>query len=174
MRLVLDTNVVASALLWHGPPRQLLGLAQNEDVSLFSSLPLLAELTGILSRSEFEKKIAASLLSVDQLVDLYAGVVSLVRPIPTPRLAPDPCGHRHSACGQGGFPGHRGSSFACGSGIPRRTSCFCQRGFARRWLLLRRNQSARFAPKVTAWRTKECAIPRRRQRNTWPAMRRWG
>jgi putative PIN family toxin of toxin-antitoxin system len=68
----------------------LLGLARSEDVSLFSSLPLLAELTGILSRSKFEKKIAASRLSVDQLVDLYAGAVALVRPISTPRLAPDP------------------------------------------------------------------------------------
>ena len=90
MRLVLDTNVVASALLWHGPPRQLLDLARTEDVSLFSSLPLLAELTGSLSRSKFEKKIAASQLSVDQLVDLYAELVALMRPISTSRLAPDP------------------------------------------------------------------------------------
>jgi putative PIN family toxin of toxin-antitoxin system len=89
MRLVLDTNVVASALLWLGPPRQLLDLAQTGNVSLFSSLPLLAELTGILSRAKFEKKIAASQLSVDQLVDFYAELVALVRPISISRLAPD-------------------------------------------------------------------------------------
>jgi predicted nucleic acid-binding protein len=29
MRLVLDTNVVASALLWGGPPLQLLRLARD-------------------------------------------------------------------------------------------------------------------------------------------------
>ena len=90
MRLVLDTNVVASALLWYGPPRELLALARSEDILLFSSLPLLAELTGILSRPKFEKKIAASLLSVDQIVDLYAELVALVRPIFVSRLAPDP------------------------------------------------------------------------------------
>ena len=89
MRLVLDTNVFASALLWLGPPRQLLDLAQTGNVSLFSSLPLLAELTGILSRAKFEKKIAASQLSVDQLVDFYAELVALVRPISISRLAPD-------------------------------------------------------------------------------------
>ena len=88
--MVLDTNVVASALLWHGPPRQLLSLARAENVSLFSSLPLLAELTGILSRSKFEKKIAASQLSVDQLVDLYVEMVALVRPVSISRMAPDP------------------------------------------------------------------------------------
>ena len=90
MRLVLDTNVVASALLWQGPPRQLLTLARVEDVLLFSSLPLLAELSDILSRSKFEKKISASLLTVDQLVDLYAELVALVRPVSVPHLAPDP------------------------------------------------------------------------------------
>lgn len=53
-------------------------------------MPLLAELTDILSRRKFQKKIAASLLTVDQLVDSYAALVSVVRPLPTPRIAPDP------------------------------------------------------------------------------------
>ena len=90
MRLVLDTNVVASALLWNGPPRQLLRTGRGGEVTFFSSAPLLAELTDILSRPKFDRKIAASLLSVDQLVDLYAELVALVRPTPVPRLAPDP------------------------------------------------------------------------------------
>ena len=90
MRLVLDTNVVASALLWDGPPRRLLHVGRGGETTLFSSAPLLAELTDILSRPKFDKKIAASLLSVDQLVDLYAELVALVRPASVPRLAPDP------------------------------------------------------------------------------------
>jgi hypothetical protein len=48
---------------------------------------MLGELADILFRSKFEKKIAASLLSIDQLVDLYAGFAALVRPVPVPRLA---------------------------------------------------------------------------------------
>ena len=90
MRLVLDTNVVVSALLWNGVPRRLVGIGRTNDVVLYSSLPLLAELTDVLSRSKFKDKIAASLLKVDELVDLYAELVALVRPVPTPRLAPDP------------------------------------------------------------------------------------
>jgi putative PIN family toxin of toxin-antitoxin system len=90
MRLVLDTNVVASALLWDGVPRRLVQLALQNDASLFSSLPMLEELTGILYRRKFEKKIAASLLSIDQLVNLYAGIAALVRPIPVAGLARDP------------------------------------------------------------------------------------
>lgn len=90
MRLVLDTNVVVSALLWDGVPRRLLKVGRAEGVVLYSSSPLLAELSDVLSRPKFTNKIAASLLSVDQLVDLYAELIDLVLPVPTPRLAPDP------------------------------------------------------------------------------------
>ena len=69
MRLVLDTNVVASAMLWDGTPLVLLQAAREQRVALFTSTALLAELTDILSRAKFDKKIAASKLMVDQLVD---------------------------------------------------------------------------------------------------------
>jgi len=90
MRLVLDTNVVASALLWGGVPRLLLQAGREKRVELFTSAALLAEFTDILGRRKFDKKIAASTLTVDQLVDRYAALAALVRPTPTPRIAPDP------------------------------------------------------------------------------------
>ncbi|MGC2656349.1 MAG: putative toxin-antitoxin system toxin component, PIN family [Bryobacteraceae bacterium] len=88
MRLVLDTNVVASALLWDGNPRRLMRAGQS--IKLFTSAPLLAELTDILLRPKFDKKIAASLLSVDQVVELYTELAALVRPTAIHRIAPDP------------------------------------------------------------------------------------
>jgi predicted nucleic acid-binding protein len=63
---------------------------RGEGVQLFTSPPLLAELTDILSRAKFAKKITASLLSVDQLVDLYAEFAYVVESRPVPRIAPDP------------------------------------------------------------------------------------
>jgi putative PIN family toxin of toxin-antitoxin system len=57
MRLVLDTNVVVSGLLWDGSPRQLLQLGRGERVRLFTSAPLLAELTEVLLRPKFEQKL---------------------------------------------------------------------------------------------------------------------
>ena len=57
---------------------------------MFTSVPMLAELTDILARPKFEKKIAASLLTVDQLVDGYAELAQMVRPTPTPRIVADP------------------------------------------------------------------------------------
>ena len=90
MRLVLDTNVVASAMLWGGNPLLLLQAQRENRVELYTSMPLLAELTDILNRRKFEKKIVASLLTVDQLVDRYAELAQVVRPTAIPRIAPDP------------------------------------------------------------------------------------
>jgi uncharacterized protein len=90
MRLVLDTNVVASAMLWGGLPLRLLQAGREGRVELFTSAPLIAELTDILGRRKFEAKIAASKLSVDQLVDGYLLLAGLVRPSTLSRIAPDP------------------------------------------------------------------------------------
>lgn len=90
MKVVLDTNVVVSAILWGGTPRKLFDLADSGQVILFTSVDLLRELTGILSRDKFAKKIAASGQSIDQIVDGYAAYTEIVRPELTPRIAPDP------------------------------------------------------------------------------------
>jgi uncharacterized protein len=90
MKVVLDTNVVASGMLWDGAPRRLLQAARDGRLSLFTSTPLLHELTDILDRRKFDPKIAASGLSIDQLIDGYARLAMLVRPAPIPRIAPDP------------------------------------------------------------------------------------
>jgi hypothetical protein len=89
MRVVLDTNVVVSGLLWGGNPGRMLRAGRRENLKLFTSLPLLEELTNIMSRPKFKKRIAASQLSIDQLIDSYAELTSLVRPLDVPRLAPD-------------------------------------------------------------------------------------
>lgn len=90
MRVVLDTNVVASAILWGGTPRVLLQAAREKRIELFTSTAMLAELTDILGRRKFAKKIAASGLTIDQLVDGYAQLAALVRPVAIARTAPDP------------------------------------------------------------------------------------
>jgi hypothetical protein len=57
---------------------------------LLTSIALLVELTDILGRRKFEQKIAASLMTIDQLVDGFAALSTLVRPTATSRIAPDP------------------------------------------------------------------------------------
>ena len=52
MRVVLDTNVLISALIGHGKPRRLLVYLFKER-ELVSSRQMLAELEDVLSRSKF-------------------------------------------------------------------------------------------------------------------------
>lgn len=53
MRVVADTNVVVSGLLWQGPSRWLLDAARQGTLDLFTSGTLLAELEDILRRDRF-------------------------------------------------------------------------------------------------------------------------
>lgn len=84
MRLVLDTNVVVSGLLWHGAPANLLAAAERDETELCTSRILLAELSRILQRPRFTTAIAASGLSLEELVLGYAELATLVQPEPIP------------------------------------------------------------------------------------------
>lgn len=99
MRLVRDTNVVASGLLWGGVPAQLLDAAQVGEIELFTSHPLLAELSNILARDKFSEAIAATGLPQEELVLGYAELTTVVVP---PRIAPtvmaDPANDQVLAC----------------------------------------------------------------------------
>ena len=90
IRLVLDTNVVASAMLWGGNPKLLLQAGRENRVKLFTGVALLTELEDVLARPKFASKITASMLTPDQLVTRYAELALVVRPLPVPRIAPDP------------------------------------------------------------------------------------
>lgn len=53
MRIVIDTNVLISALLWHGSPHTLLKHVRNDAATLFTSPVLIAELDAVLQRRKF-------------------------------------------------------------------------------------------------------------------------
>ena len=84
MRLVLDTNIVASGLLWDGTPARLIDAAQTGAIEIYTSRILLAELTRILKRAKFAKVIAASGVGIDGLVLGYAELATPVEPVPIP------------------------------------------------------------------------------------------
>lgn len=92
MRLLLDTNVVIAALLWHGTPRRLLDRAIDDEViELYSSPALLEELGRALGYRKFTQRIAQHATSVATLVAQYRALLILVSPIHTPRVvARDP------------------------------------------------------------------------------------
>ena len=84
MRLVLDTNIVASGLLWDGTPARLIDAAQAGAIEIYTSRILLAELTRILKRAKFAKAVATSGVGLEGLVLGYAELALLVEPVPIP------------------------------------------------------------------------------------------
>ena len=99
MRPVLDTNIVVSGLLWNGTPAQLIDAARAEEIEIFTSHVLLAELTRILQRAKFAKAIDASGLSLDELMLGYAELATLVTPMSIPATVPnDPDDDHVLAC----------------------------------------------------------------------------
>ena len=100
MRLVLDTNIVVSGLFWNGPPAQLLDAAQANEVELFTTRQLLAELTRVLHRAKFAHAIAASGLSLEELVLGYADLAIVIEPSSiAPTITADPDDDQVLACG---------------------------------------------------------------------------
>lgn len=90
MRLVLDTNVVASAIYWPGSPRALLQAAREKRIQIFTSTPMLVELADVLARAKLKRKRAPLKLPPEELAWRYADLAVVVHPVPVPRIAPDP------------------------------------------------------------------------------------
>ncbi len=91
MRVVLDTNVVISGLLWHGTPRKLLDAARQHQIQLFTCHPLIEELDDVLSREKFAHRLALANVSRRTLITGYIALSILVEPaIISPVIEDDP------------------------------------------------------------------------------------
>jgi putative PIN family toxin of toxin-antitoxin system len=82
VRVVLDTNVVASALLWGGTPERLIELAGEGSLELFTSQALVAELAGILERTKFGQKLRQKNLATAEIVSRYRELAETVEAPP--------------------------------------------------------------------------------------------
>ena len=78
MRLVLDTNVVVSAILWQGIPGRLFALAGDKEIRLHTSQALIDELADVLSRKKLAKNVEATGLTVSQILENYRKIITLV------------------------------------------------------------------------------------------------
>lgn len=90
MRIVLDTNVVLSALLWRGTPYQLLdAIRSRSEAKLFTSPALLDELAEVLTRSAATKRLAVIGKSAREVLADSVEAAQVVEPEQVPRLVPE-------------------------------------------------------------------------------------
>jgi putative PIN family toxin of toxin-antitoxin system len=96
LRIVLDTNVVLSALLWRGKPYRLLeAIRQRSDIRLFSSPALLAELADVLSRPSPTRQLALIDRSAHAVLADYLEIIEIVEPDHVPRVVPSDADDDH-------------------------------------------------------------------------------
>lgn len=74
MKIVLDTNVFVSALLWYGAPNDLLRLIEEGIFTPCVTPALLEELRDVLSRPKFSSRIKERKTSCEEL---FAGIIDL-------------------------------------------------------------------------------------------------
>jgi len=89
LRLVLDTNIVVSALLWGGVPYQFIRAATEGDIALFTSGALLAELHEVLARPHLIERLTRYRITPEQATARYGELAQCVQPTAAPRVVPN-------------------------------------------------------------------------------------
>jgi putative PIN family toxin of toxin-antitoxin system len=77
-RVVPDTNILVSGLLWTGPPHELIRMAEENDIELYTSLEILNELEEVLRRGRFQRRIAALGTTVEELMKRARFLMNIV------------------------------------------------------------------------------------------------
>lgn len=83
-RIVLDTNIVVSAFLWGGTPRQVISAAIENGILLLSSDEIINEVEQTLNKLKFDDQLRLIGKTREQIVSEYAHLVTLVPPAPVP------------------------------------------------------------------------------------------
>ena len=77
MRIVIDTNVWVSGLLWQGAPWELLRLAEAGHLTLCAAPAMLAELSDVLSHERLRSRLDQIGVTAAELIGYTMTMVSL-------------------------------------------------------------------------------------------------
>ena len=86
MKIVVDTNVALSGLLWGGPPNRILKWAREGVLEILACEETTAELRRVLGYRRFSKRISALETTPDEVFAYYMNLVLFV---PTPKNIPE-------------------------------------------------------------------------------------
>jgi len=85
MRVVFDTNLVVSGLLWSGAPRRALQIAATQHVTAITSEALVDELRDVLKREKFRQYLERLQKTPEALVQEYLSYTDVIAPVAVPK-----------------------------------------------------------------------------------------
>lgn len=85
MKVVVDTNVAVSGLLWAGPPNRILQLARDGVLEIIGCPETTDELRSVLQYDKFYRRIETLATTPNQV---YAYFINLISFVPTPEAIP--------------------------------------------------------------------------------------
>ena len=85
MKVVVDTNVAVSGLLWEGPPNDILRWARDGVLVLVACQETVKQLARILQHKKFQSRLSMIGMSADEVTAYY---MNLVRFVPNPKELP--------------------------------------------------------------------------------------
>ena len=85
MKLVIDTNVAISGLLWGGPPNEVLKMARAGRLRVPACDETVKEIKRAISYKKFRRRLGELKVSAD---DVYAYFINLALFVPSPREVP--------------------------------------------------------------------------------------
>ena len=88
MRVVVDTSVLVSALLWGWLPHRVLELAEVRAITLCATENTLAELRDVLGRPKFQIRLLARGATLETVMRGILGMVELYPHAPLPGSVP--------------------------------------------------------------------------------------
>ena len=81
MKVLLDTNIWISGLLWGGKPGQIIQLGQQKKILFYSSQFLLEELEVTLAYPKLQRRLAKLEITAKELLNEVSRIISLTQPV---------------------------------------------------------------------------------------------
>ncbi|MDA1190670.1 MAG: putative toxin-antitoxin system toxin component, PIN family [Candidatus Poribacteria bacterium] len=99
VKVVVDTNIVVSGYLWTGAPHQVIELRRTNQIVLYTSGVLMAELLRVMRRDKFMERLDKIAMTIDRVVADYQKITRNVTPaVIPPTILADPTDAAVLAC----------------------------------------------------------------------------
>ena len=81
MKVLLDTNIWISGLLWGGNPRRIIQLAVSEQIVIYSSKLLIDELQATLGYPKLQRRLEKLAITAEELLVEVTCITKLSQPV---------------------------------------------------------------------------------------------